>query len=217
MKVYYDIVQGTEDWHKIRYGKIGGTSAKGLFTKGDNLLDEILAAKSEDFELDESVYISNDMQRGTELEPIALQNTSEYTGIKFINVGWLQCEENELLGISPDGISECFKYMVEIKCPGSKRHLQTIKSNEIPLDNIHQCIHAFTVNPFLEKIFFCSFRPENKFKGLFIKELTKESIVNIGTEAKPVLESIKNCVLMSKSYADKLLIDVEEKIKILNF
>lgn len=217
MEVYYNIVQGTDEWHKIRYGKIGGTLAKGLFAKTDNLLDEILTARSEDFEPDYDSFISFDMQRGIELEPIALEKLSEYTGSKFNTVGWLQCEENELLGISPDGISECFKIMAEIKCPASKKHLQTIKANEIPLDNIHQCIHAFTVNPFLEKLYFCSFRPENKFKGLFVKELNKDSLVNIGTEAKPNKISVSKAVKTAKENAKILLENINTELKKLSF
>lgn len=217
MEVYYDIIQESTEWQTIRYGKIGGTSASQLFTKGDALLDEILAARSEEFEPTIEGFVSNDMQLGIERQPLALEKLSEYTKIKFIEVGWLQCEENELLGISPDGISDCFKYMAEIKCPGAKKHLQTIKANEIPLDNIHQCLHAFTVNPFLERFYFCSYRPENKFKSLFVKELGRDSEINIGTKANPVKVKISEAIIMAENLAAKLKNDIDFELEKLSF
>ena len=45
-----DIVQGTAEWHQVRYGKIGGSLCKGLFVKSDTLLIEILSKLTEDFE-----------------------------------------------------------------------------------------------------------------------------------------------------------------------
>jgi hypothetical protein len=217
MKAYYNIQQGTDEWHEIRYGKIGGTLAKGLFVDSSNLLDEILAAKSEDFELDFNGFISPDMQRGIELEPLAREKLSEYIGVSFKECGWMQCEENELLGISIDGISENETISCEIKCPAAKKHLQTIKENEIPLDNIAQCIHAFTVNSKLEKHYFCSFRPENRFKSLFVKCLTIDSLVNIGTKSKPNIIKVSEAVRIAKKSAELLLEDINIEIEKLKF
>jgi hypothetical protein len=217
MKVYYNIQQGTEEWHEIRYGKVGGTLASGLLTKGDNLLHEILAEHSEDFEMDYEGFVSPDVQRGYELEPQARQELQQYTGIEIKQAGWIQSEENDLLGISPDGISEDETECCEIKCPGAKKHTQTILSDAIPLDNIDQCIHYFTVNPKLKKLHFCSFRPENKFKPLFVKTLTPESMVNIGTNAKPVMKSVAEVVLLAKAESSVLKESIKGKIEQLQF
>lgn len=210
MKVHYEIEQGTEAWHEIRYGKIGGTLASGLFVKSDNILYEILAEQTEPFEMDYDSFISADMQRGIELEPLAKERLSEYTGVKFINAGWIQCEENSLLGISPDGISEDETVTCEIKCPGKKAHLKTILSNDIPLDHINQCLHYFVVNPKLKRHFFCSFRPES-IKPMFVKELTPDSLINIGTNAKPLMLSIAEAVIVAKGAALSIAKQVEAK------
>jgi hypothetical protein len=180
----FDITQGTESWHRIRYGRVGGTRAKGLLTDGDTLLIELLGEHIEEFELDEDSYISSDMERGYELEPRARLEINQYFGIELLECGWLQNETHELLGISPDGISEDLKIQCEIKCPAQKKHTKTIYQDIIPLDNIHQCIHAFAVNDKLETLHFCSYRPES-IKPLFIKTIHRDSEVNIGTEAKP--------------------------------
>jgi len=216
MKIFRDIIQGTEDGHRIKWGKIGGTRASGLFVKSDNLLLELLSEITEDFELDEDGFTTSAMQRGQDLEPFAFKEASEYIGINFESVGWLEREDNDLLGISPDGVSECLRYAIEIKCPESKRHLKTILSNEIPDDNLDQCVQYFTVNDKLEALYFVSFRPE-AIKKIFVKKLTRESFVNIGTKTKPVMKSINEVVLMAKLEAQNLRNEINKKIEILKF
>ena len=209
MKAYYDVTQGTEEWHKIRYGKIGGTLSKGLFVKSDTLLYDVLSELVENYQYEET-YSTPAMDRGVELEPFARKNLSQYIGVELQHCGWLQCEEIPILGISPDGISADETISAEIKCPQAKKHTQTICEGEIPLDNIHQCLHYFTVNPKLEKHYFCSFRPENKIKQMFVKELTRESLINLGTKAKPLIKSVFEWVAIAKQNA----IELHEKIEI---
>jgi len=216
MIVRYDIEQHSEEWHKVRYGKIGGTLSKGLFIKSDTLLEDVLSELVEDFDLQES-FQSYDMIRGNELEPEARKALNAYLGIELKEVGWLQCEEIPLLGISPDGITECETISAEIKCPAAKKHLKNILSNEIPSDNIHQCLHYFTVNPKLEKHYFCSWRPENNFKSIFVKELTRDSLIDLGTKAKPNIKPISEWVSMAKKEAIILQEQIDEKLEQLKF
>lgn len=216
MIVRYDIEQGTEEWYKVRYGKIGGTTSAGLFVNSDTLLLSLLAELTEPIDLDYDSYVSEDMQRGIELEPIARKSLSEYIGIELLQAGWLQSTEHELLGVSPDGISKCETITAEIKCPGSKKHIETLLSNEIPLDNLKQCIHYFTVNPKLEKHYFCSYRPES-IKPMFVKELNRNSLVNLGTKAKPVMKTIAECVSIAKNATIVLEGQIEEAIEKLKF
>lgn len=211
-----NVEQGSEEWHKIRYAKISGTRANGLFVNSDTLLIELLSEICEEFDLQEN-YQSFDMQRGTELEPEARLALSSYLGVYIKEVGWLQCEENEYLGISPDGITECETISAEIKCPNAKKHLSTIRANEIPSDNIHQCLHYFTVNPKLEKHYFCSYRPENIYKPIFVKELTRDTIINLGTKAKPVLKSVSEWVEIAKKEAENLKNKIQIELNNLKF
>lgn len=214
MKAHFEIIQGTSDWLQLKYGKIGGTLAKGLFVKSDTLLDEILANRLEPFFLEDDGYESSDMVRGKELEPYARNQASQYLGIEFLECGWLQSEEIPLLGISPDGITSDFKIQLEAKCPSKKKHTNTIRLDEIPNDNIHQCVHAFTVNPHLEKLVFVSFRPES-VKPLFLKELFGYSLVNLGTPKTPIVKSVNDWVKISKENAinlDKQILECIEKI-----
>lgn len=208
MKRHDDIVQGSIEWHELKWGKIGGTLSKGLFVKSDTLLIDILSQRMEEFEPEDG--FSNDpMERGNELEPFALEYLSNYTGLEFVKSGWLECEENELLGISPDGITDDNTISAECKCFGRKKHFEVILNDEIPLENIPQQIHYFTINPELKKHYFIAFRPEAPKH--FIKELTPDSIVNIGTKARPVLKTIDAIRWESLNEASKLLAEIKEK------
>jgi hypothetical protein len=216
MKAHYEIEQGSEEWHKIRYGKIGGTLSKGLFIKTDTLLEDLLSELCEEFDLQDS-YQNEAMIRGSELEPEARRALSSYLGIELLECGWLQSEENEYLGISPDGINKDETITAEIKCPASKKHLSTIRANDIPSDNINQCLHYFLVNPKLEKHYFCSYRPENIYKPIFVKELTRDSLVNLGTKAKPNLQTVDHWVRVAKRESEFLKEQIEIELNKLKF
>ena len=203
MKNYKEIEQRSTEWHEIRWAKIGGILSKGLFVKSDTLFIDILSQKFEEFELEENTFSSNAMERGVEYEPFAIVYLEEYYQIKFEKSGWLQSEENELLGISPDGIGECETFACEVKCFGRKKHMEVLLSQEVPNDNIFQLIHYFVVNPKLEKLYFMAFRPEAGKH--FMKIFTPETVVNIGTAAKPKIYSIAECVLIAKAEAAVLL------------
>lgn len=203
MKAYYDIQQGTEDWFKIKYGKVGGSTSKGLFVPSDTLLYELLAENTEEFEMDDDSYCSDDMQRGIELEPLARSEMSKFAGVEFKEVGWLQSDEVEILGISPDGISEDETITCEVKCPGAKKHIATVLSKDIPSDNIHQCLHYFTVNPKLVAHYFGSFRPESKYP-LFGKKITRDSVIDLGTKAKPNCKKVSEWVEIALHNAREL-------------
>lgn len=203
MKTHYDIEQGSENWFRMKYGKVGGSTSKGLFVPSDTLLLELLAEMTEPFVLDDDSYESADMLRGKELEPLARGEAEKYAGVKFLVPGWLQCDEIPILGISPDGITKDETFTFEAKCPGAKRHIETVYNNDIPKDNIHQSLHYFTVNPKCEKHLFMSFRPESNYP-MWFKLLTLDSIIDLGTKAKPVCKTVREWVGIAKFNALEL-------------
>jgi hypothetical protein len=228
------IEQNSIEWHEIKWRKIGGTLSKGLFIDSETLFLEMLSQHIEEFEISES-FENEAMQRGKDLEPFALEYISGYTAIDFLKTGWLECEENSLLGISPDGISECEKFATEIKCLSRKEHTKLLVEDELPKDKLCQIIHYFTVNPKLEKLYFIAFRPES-IKP-YIKEFTCESIIDLGwktkvevkqygvkgQEIKPKIESVFDVKTISEwskialEEAEKLQTKITEKINKLNF
>lgn len=210
---YDKIEQGSIEWFQQKWGKIGGTLSKGLFVKSDTLLIDILSQRLEEFEPDEG-FTSSAMERGVEMEPFAREYLNSYTGLEFKETGWIQSESNELLGISPDGITDCETKMCEIKCFGRKNHLSVILSESIPRDNLHQAIHYFTTNPKLTELHWIAFRPEAP--NHFIKVLTLDSEINLGTEKRPKIKTIEEFKWEALSEASELLKEIlikEEQLK----
>lgn len=216
MTAHYEIIQRTPEWYEMKWGKIGGTRASQLFTKGDALLIDLVAENTEEFEIDEDGYISSEMMRGIELESEAIRQLSEYVGVELFECGWIQSSEFPMAGISPDGISRDETVGCEIKCPSRKKHTRVILEDTIPLDELHQCIHYFTVNEKLVKLYYCSFRPES-IKPLFVKCLTRDSLINVGTKARPVMKLVNDAVGQAKEELRGLKKEVERSIAKLKF
>jgi len=218
MAVYhFNIEQHSSEWFEIRHGKIGGTRAKELFVKSDTLFYKLLAEHIEPFDEDsEDGFQSEAMERGVFLEPQARIEAEKYIGVEFLECGWIQ-SDNELMGISPDGITADFTIQIEVKCPGSIAHLKMCVSDAIPLEYINQCVHTFSVNDKLEKLYFISYRPECTIKPLFVKLLTRDSLVNNGTVAKPVMVLISDLVRVSYREAEFLQEQIKQTINKLKF
>ena len=233
MRAHYDIIQGTDNWLKFRHGKIGGTRSKGLFIESDTLLFELVSERTEDYVTEEG-YLSDAMQRGNDLEPVALDRLSDYTGIDFITAGWLESDIPNV-GISPDGISKDETEMVEIKCLGGKKHIEVCVNDVIPKDYAPQLVHAFTVNNKLETLYFCAFRPESKVKPLFVKELKRDTSLDIGLTHKikvsedrgkgmkeyvatvPLMKTVDEWVKIARKKAVEINEQIDKTIESLSF
>lgn len=189
MKIYRNVEQRSPEWFELKYRKVGGTRSKGLVENPETLLIELISEFGEDYVEQEEGFISDSMLDGIVKEPEARAALNAYTGHEFEEVGWVQ-SDIDLLGISPDGITADGKRMCEIKCPQAKKHVDTCLKDEIPPDNIDQCIHYFTVNKELKELYFLSYRPEFYPKPMFIKILTPESLVDIGLKKEIEIEVI---------------------------
>lgn len=210
--IRYDIIQGSDEWHHIRYGKITGTSSSGLFKDTDTLFIHLLSCNLEGYAPEKPAFENDAMIRGKELEPFARMEISRKTGIKFKEVGWIDNDDIPIIGISPDGISDCETIQIECKCLSKENHTEIIISKDIPLKYIHQCLHAFTVNEKLKSLHFGSFRPESKIR-LFHKELNLESIINIGTKSKPIMGTVNEFSIKARQTAIKLNEQINYSVK----
>ena len=230
---YKNIEQKSEEWFRLKWGKIGGTASNGLFNKTDTLAIDILSQRCEEYEHIEG-FVSDDMARGNFLEPKAREYLEKLTNLTFEETGWLQSEENELLGISPDGITPDETVQCEIKCFGRKNHYKTLLEEEIPRENLAQVIHAFTVNPKLESLYWIAYRPESP--SPFVQEVTRDTLFDmgwklkreipqVGTKGQPIkpkivtepdIKSVQQWSEIAIQSADELLaqiLDMESKIK----
>jgi exodeoxyribonuclease (lambda-induced) len=128
-------VQRSNEWHEQRRGKFTASEivkllgVKGLGETGksyafDKAIEQLFG------EMEES-FISYDMQRGIDLEPLAFAKFKEIKELEFIevsNCGFFEYE-NEA-GASPDGlVGE--DAILEIKCPRSTTFFKLVATNEI--------------------------------------------------------------------------------------
>jgi exodeoxyribonuclease (lambda-induced) len=128
-------VQRSNEWHEQRRGKFTASEivkllgVKGLGETGksyafDKAIEQLFG------EMEES-FISYDMQRGIDLEPLAFAKFKEIKELEFIevsNCGFFEYE-NEA-GASPDGLVGN-DAILEIKCPRSTTFFKLVATNEI--------------------------------------------------------------------------------------
>ena len=94
MKIYRDTIQGSFEWHQLRYGKITGSDPKSIIGSKDlkelSIINEMIAELTRPFELDDEGFISKAMQRGHDLEPSARLELQSQTGLVFNVIGFIE-------------------------------------------------------------------------------------------------------------------------------
>jgi putative phage-type endonuclease len=124
--------QGSEGWLQARLGVITASNfskvlagGKGL-TRKSYMLD--LASQRLSSELPEP-FTNAAMEWGTEHEPQARAMYELETGSKVAEVGLCKLSDN--IGASPDGFVGD-NGLIEIKCPNTSTHIETILSGKMP-------------------------------------------------------------------------------------
>lgn len=123
MKIHYDIIQGTDEWLKLKELKLSashataiGNSGKGLDTYVRNMvLDYILE--------DRDNYYGKDMERGNDLEDSARIKYEFERNLSVLEVGFIERCPNS--GCSPDGLVDEDpegKGGIEIKARNDEKH-----------------------------------------------------------------------------------------------
>lgn len=177
MRVFRDIVQGTDEWKRVRKGKPTAsrfseivTTAKGDLSKSSRgyireLIGECFAP---DFE-----YFSGNAftERGTLLEPEARAAFADMTGLTVAQVGFVLADDG-ICGCSPDGLildpdGEPMSGL-EIKCPSPKVHVGWALDGGLPDDYKQQVHGSMAVTGLTEWHFFSYFpgmRPHHVHVG----------------------------------------------------
>jgi putative phage-type endonuclease len=130
------IIQGSEEWHKCRLGKVTASRVADLLPgkKGAYLASrknyiaekvcEILTGnKTESF-------VSSAMDHGTETEPLARSAYEALMGLMVDEVGFIDHPNIKDFGASPDGLVNndgC----IEIKCPNTATHIDTLLNGTV--------------------------------------------------------------------------------------
>lgn len=132
-----EIEQGSPEWHKIRCGKVTASrvadvmarTAKGWGASRTNYAAELIAERL----TGEAAqgFTNAAMQWGTDQEPRARAAYEFYTGQDVTQVGFVVHPQIPQAGASPDGlVGE--NGLVEIKCPNTATHIDTLITKSIP-------------------------------------------------------------------------------------
>jgi putative phage-type endonuclease len=179
MNLVKELQQRSPEWHKIRKGSIGGTRVKTAFAKNNlPLVDELIAERHSDT-IEES-YVNDAMQRGIDLEPVAIAEFEERTELKVDTFGLATNDKFNGCHLSPDGlILDDYNVAVsgiEVKCPSTKKHVEYIRTNKVPAEYKFQVYHYFAICETVEIMYFVSFDPRFEIKPLHIVTLHRDDI-----------------------------------------
>lgn len=178
--ITHTMEQGSPAWMELRLGKVTGSRIKDVF-KTDNLslIDKLIAESETGQSADESDYVSDAMQRGKDLESIAMAEYERIHDTKLTRVGFIQSERFPLLGMSPDGLrfeGDTEVGCLETKCPASKTHVQYLRMGLVPVDYRWQTWCPFLISDKIRWVDFMSFDPRVSKKPTFIIRTTREEI-----------------------------------------
>jgi putative phage-type endonuclease len=204
MKIFNNIIQGSDEWFQFKKGKVGGTFLKSIMGTPKAFEDacyELLGEKLISGVEEDSSY-ENAMDRGTRLESEAIAAYQFETGRTVTKTGACLSDENSSVMYSPDGL-EGETEDVEIKCPLTKNYMKiwikidfktwTFKiNNEIPDEYYWQIIQAFIVNPKLQRRNFVAYNPNFKQHPLHIIVVERDSVlVDIEKAKKKQFETLE--------------------------
>ena len=138
-----EIVQGSDAWYKSRLGKatasriadIIAKTKSGYSASRDNYMAQLICERLTG-QQGES-FTNAAMIHGTETEPLARSAYEVYSDVMVEEVGFVQHPKIEQAGASPDGLVGLFG-MLEIKCPNTATHIDTLLSQIVPTKYITQ-------------------------------------------------------------------------------
>jgi predicted phage-related endonuclease len=178
-----DAEQRSEAWFEARLSRVTGSMASNVWDKTkkgervagwtsyqDQLLAEALTGISAD-----DVYVTRDMQRGIELEPVARNALARQLGVRIRETGFL-AHKTIRAGSSLDGDIDDFRAVVELKCPKTTTHLRYIEANVVPDTYMGQGLHNLYVSG-AEVLYFGSFDDRlPPHLQLFVKEVNAKDM-----------------------------------------
>jgi putative phage-type endonuclease len=129
--------QGTEEWFKARLGKVTASrvadviakTKSGYSTSRDNYMAQLICERLTG-QQGES-FSNAAMAWGSETEPLARSAYENARGLLVTEVGFVNHPNIEMAGASPDGLVETLG-MLEIKCPNTATHIDTLLSLLVP-------------------------------------------------------------------------------------
>jgi putative phage-type endonuclease len=134
--------QRTEEWFAARLGKVTASRVADVLAKIKS--GESASRKNYKMELvvqrltnkQGESFTNAAMEWGTEQEPFARMAYEAHTGTFVKEEGFVDHPTIEGFGCSPDGIVG--EGLIEIKCPNTANHIETVLENKVPSKYIPQ-------------------------------------------------------------------------------
>lgn len=136
--------QGSEAWHAIRLGKVTASrvaDATDLLKSGkpgakrETYLGELIAERLTGAAV---MKFQNDLMRwGKEQEPQARSLYEFMFNVEVEQIAFIDHPTIDMAGASPDGLVGA-EGLVEIKCPSTATHIDTLLRQEIPAEHVKQ-------------------------------------------------------------------------------
>lgn len=201
------VEQGSEEWHLLRLGRVtaskfstvmskgrGGGEAVGRINYRAELLSERLTGKPVE------TYKSKEMQWGTDNEPTARLIYQLESGNNVEECGFF-AHETLMTGASPDGLVGD-DGLLEIKCPNTATHIETLRKNKLPTQYYWQVMGQIwiTGRDWCDFVSYDPRLPENS--GYFVTRVERndEDIALLEQEVENFLETVDSEIAFVSSY-----------------
>lgn len=138
-----DIVQGSPEWHAIRCGRVTASRVADVITRTKsgwgasraNYAAELVAERLTGVPAER--YMNAAMAWGSEREPEARAAYEFHADADVVQVGFVPHPVIAMSGASPDGLVGS-EGLVEIKCPNTATHIETLLGQAVPAKYIMQ-------------------------------------------------------------------------------
>ena len=138
-----EVVQGSEAWFAARLGNVTASRVADVIAKTksgysasrDNYMAQLICERMTNTVAES--FSSAAMQWGTETEPLARAAYESYADVLVDQVGYVPHPVINRAGASPDGLVGA-DGLLEIKCPNTATHIETLLSEKVPSKYITQ-------------------------------------------------------------------------------
>lgn len=206
-----EIIQGTDAWKALRCGKVTASRVSDVIAKTKsgysasraNYMAQLIAERLTGVVAES--YTNAAMQHGTETEPEARAAYEFYQSVTVEQVAFVPHPKIDQAGCSPDGLVDA-DGLVEIKCPQTATHLDTLLGQAVPAkyEAQMQFQMACTGRQWVDFVSYDPRMPENM--RLFIKRVPRNDkfIAEVeGEIASFLLEMAVKLSQLNSLYGDK--------------
>lgn len=208
---YHEVVQGSEEWLKLRVGKISASRAKDLLATARygeaagyrNLKTELAVERITGKRAER--YVTKQMEYGTETEAVAATMYQLATGVVAKECGIFEIDGTNVVA-SPDRLVGD-DGLIEIKCRELANHVESMLSGKVPTEYYKQIQFQLWVTnrQWCDYVSYGDEMPSNA--QLFIKHIERdEEVINeIIDKVAEIEEDIEKLISAVKAYGQDAL------------